>query len=406
MGVRAQRIKLIKTMQKLKCGDPRKEQGKKLIEILDRRIAQGAKRRGRNTGKSTALDEAKAQVQVCEEQQNSVQEAARREMARHQKTMANLMQANRCNHDELTSAAGRAIQTGLELQYGDPDKEAENKLDLQDECKRTARKRSAAELGEPTEQSKRREFKKKRVDELRRLLKEAGEDSAGKKTELVERLLSARTVADAAAPAESAADEAVAASEPCPNSNADGTQRDEDLGDHGIAVAPVSEVADDHAAACDSPAGSPNHRDDAKENAARWQLPEDMELVRDDQEGEASAAAFGFGESAEGSDTEPDDAAPCSAAARTAEPAPERRCRNALNAPKAKAKTKPTPMTPGMFLNFTMSGSEEYDKEHKGKILQASDGCDYIVHCPELGDESIRVWRSPCDESYHGEKMK
>ena len=36
----------------------------------------------------------------------------------------------------------------------------------------------AAELGEPTEQSKRREFQKKRVDELRKLLVEAGEASA------------------------------------------------------------------------------------------------------------------------------------------------------------------------------------------------------------------------------------
>ena len=57
-------------------------------------------------------------------------------------------------------------------------------------------------------------------------------------------------------------------------------------------------------------------------------------------------------------------------------------------------------------MNFTMPGSEEYDKEHKGKILQAGDGCGYIVQCLDLGDENIRVWRSTCDDLYYGEKMK
>ena len=40
--VRAQRIKLRKAVHKLKGGDPRKEQGQKRIELLDRRIARGA----------------------------------------------------------------------------------------------------------------------------------------------------------------------------------------------------------------------------------------------------------------------------------------------------------------------------------------------------------------------------
>ena len=66
--VRAQRIELKKAMQKLKGGDPRNEQGKNVLDILDRRIVKGAKRQGRHTEKSTALDDAKAHVQVCEEQ--------------------------------------------------------------------------------------------------------------------------------------------------------------------------------------------------------------------------------------------------------------------------------------------------------------------------------------------------
>ena len=168
--VRAQRIKLKKAIHQLKGNDPRRPQAENCLEILDRRIVKGAKRQGRHTEKSKALDEAKAQLQVCEEQQDSVEEVARREMARHQKAMAKIFEANRCNYDELTSTAGTAIQTGLELQYGDPDKELENELDLQDECKRTACKRSAAELGEPTVQSKRREFKKME----HRLQEEAG----------------------------------------------------------------------------------------------------------------------------------------------------------------------------------------------------------------------------------------
>jgi hypothetical protein len=142
----------------------------------------------------------------------------------------------------------------------------------------------AAELGGPSEHATQQKLNKMSIAELRGALREDGKDSTGKKSELVERLLSARTAA--AGPPERATEEDVAAS---------------------------------------------------VEDAARWQLPEEMELVDDGPEGEASAVASGSGESAERSDTEPEDAAPCSAATSTAEPAPKRPRRNA---PKARAAPK------------------------------------------------------------------
>ena len=135
--VRAQRIKLKEAIRQLKGNDARRPQAEKCLEILNRRIAQGAKTQGRHTEKSTALDEAKAQVQVCEEQQDSVEVAVSRAFATFQKKVVNIMNANRCNHDELANAAGRAIQTALELQYDDPDKELNDEPDFQDECKGT-----------------------------------------------------------------------------------------------------------------------------------------------------------------------------------------------------------------------------------------------------------------------------
>ena len=88
----------------------------------------------------------------------------------------------------------------------------------------------------------RREFNKKRIDKLQRLLEEAGKNRAGKKTELVERPMSASNEAAAAKPAEPAepaepaTDDGVAASEPCPNSNADGIQGGVDLGSEPVAA--------------------------------------------------------------------------------------------------------------------------------------------------------------------------
>ena len=99
------------------------------MEVLRSKIAQEAKKMGRHTEKSIALDEAKARVQVCEDQQSSMEEAAQREMARHQKAMEDIFLGLLGNHNELTNAAGSAVQTGLELQYDDPDKELENELD-------------------------------------------------------------------------------------------------------------------------------------------------------------------------------------------------------------------------------------------------------------------------------------
>ena len=64
---RAQRIKLKKAIYQLKANDARREYGGNLLGILDRRVAQGAKRLHRHTEKSNALDEAKAQLQVCKE---------------------------------------------------------------------------------------------------------------------------------------------------------------------------------------------------------------------------------------------------------------------------------------------------------------------------------------------------
>jgi hypothetical protein len=127
----------MKAIRQLKENDARRPQAEKCLEILNRRIAQGAKTQGRHTEKSTALDEAKAQVQVCEEQQDSVEVAVSRAFATFQKKFVNIMHANRCNHDELANAAGRAIQTALELQYDDPDKELNDEPDFQDECKGT-----------------------------------------------------------------------------------------------------------------------------------------------------------------------------------------------------------------------------------------------------------------------------
>ena len=142
----------------------------------------------------------------------------------------------------------------------------------------------AAELGGPSEHATQQKLKKMSIAELRGALREDGKDSTGKKSELVERLLSARTAA--AGPPERATEEDVAAS---------------------------------------------------VEDAARWQLPEEMEFADDSPEREASAVARVSGESAERSDTEPEDAAPCSAATSTAEPAPKHPRRNA---PKARAAPK------------------------------------------------------------------
>ena len=51
----------------------------------------------------------------------------------------------------------------------------------------------AAELGEPSEHATQQKLKKMSIAELREALREDGKDSTGKKSELVERLLSART---------------------------------------------------------------------------------------------------------------------------------------------------------------------------------------------------------------------
>ena len=69
--VRGQRIRLKKTIHQLKGNDPRRPQAEKCLEILDRRIVKGAKRHCRHTEKSAAIDEAEAQVRVCEGQQDS-----------------------------------------------------------------------------------------------------------------------------------------------------------------------------------------------------------------------------------------------------------------------------------------------------------------------------------------------
>ena len=113
----------------------------------------------------------------------------------------------------------------------------------------------------------------------------------------------------------------------------------------------------------------------ARAAAARWQLPEDFELVHDGPEGEASAAALGSGASAERSDTEPEDAAPCSAATSTAEPAPKRPRRNA---PKAKAapKREARECEIGEIVKLnSKSGGKEFDGIVKSK---AEGGCYWV----------------------------
>ena len=231
--LRVQYRKLYTAVRGLNAGG-RKHKAEEFLQTLKTKIGDAARRLGRYTTKSEAIDDAAAEVDAGEEEHTAIKAEMNRKLRQITSAIMDfeklLARSVDC-FDRRGTAARNAIQAavglqygdpdeelpettqadGLQLQDGDPDRELSDELDLQGGCKRTARKRSAAELGEPTEQSKRREFKKQRVDELRRLLKEAGEDSAGKKTELVERLVSARTAAAAAAvPLERGADDGVA----------------------------------------------------------------------------------------------------------------------------------------------------------------------------------------------------
>ena len=382
--LRVQHRKLYVAGRGLGAGS-RKDRVDELLRTMKAKIVVGAQRIGRNTAKSEAIDDAEAEVDAGEEEYTAVAAEMNKhvdQITRAALNIAELQARSQDCFDRRGTAARNAIQAALELQWGDTDEELPVPSQAVAPAAAPSAAAQAAAVAAPRPGQCAAFTKRGSRCSLRAV---PGSDRCSRHR--------------SSEPDGAAGD---AEPDPCPAA-ADGTQRDEDLGDHGIAVAPVSEVADNHAAAYDSPAGSPNHNDDAKEDAARWRLPEDVELVRDDQEGEANATALGSGEPAEGSDTEPEDVAPCSVATSTADPAPKRRRRNA---PKSKSKTKPTPVTPGRFLNFTMPASEEYDEEYKGEIVQAGDDGVYTVQCPDLGDENIRVWRSPCDELYFGEKMK
>ena len=121
--MRAQRLKLRKAMNALKASDLRLERGRELIRILDDRISTEAKKRGRFTEKSEAVDETKAQIQVCQDQHHTLGEALGREMERHSKNVAKIWKLCGGSHAELQHAAEGGVQIAEELLLGDPDKE-------------------------------------------------------------------------------------------------------------------------------------------------------------------------------------------------------------------------------------------------------------------------------------------
>ena len=145
-------------MWQLNKSDPRTEHGEKLLANLDGQLHNGAKKQGKHTQKSEAIEETKAQVRLCSDQHEAVDAALMRENERHYKAVEKIMRAYRGNHDELKKAAEEGAQTAEELLMGDPDEE----------------------LGDPSEPA----TKRCRGDEL--MASEAAEDYPGLEEKIAE----------------------------------------------------------------------------------------------------------------------------------------------------------------------------------------------------------------------------
>ena len=193
--------KLVKARAHWKPSDPRYVEATRLQAIMQKKSKEAAEREGRYTKKAVAVDEAEAQLDLCDEGQEVIQAKLTKlgnSMLKNVEELDRLRNVIQYQHQDTASAGRAAVEVANATLAGEPDEpmdeSTEIPLELEPPAKRPRTDPGAGCAGASGSSGgdERAALMAQKVHKLKALCQERGLKQGGKKSELVQRLLDAQ----------------------------------------------------------------------------------------------------------------------------------------------------------------------------------------------------------------------
>ncbi len=128
--IRLQRGKLYSNMRPW-TDETRKQKGQHYLQIMAGKIKEGERLLGANTKHWRAISKAESTIEINSCELETIDAREEKEMARHNKTMAEIRNLRKINRGHLEVTARDLHQTAEALKYGEPDEEVESDAELE-----------------------------------------------------------------------------------------------------------------------------------------------------------------------------------------------------------------------------------------------------------------------------------